>query len=145
EAQIGGWAQSSCGDPIKLSFDVKTVVANYSTLPNAVLRAQAAVLLRDGSWHAGETRLDAKTPMPFNLAPLQTVRLDLSFAVPLPAVAEGDACKNTHETYALYRDLFLAQPLQVKVVLTTLGEKQFTDVLQSSVPTTAQHAAKKAA
>jgi hypothetical protein len=47
-------------------------------------------------------------------------------------VPEGQACKNTHETYALYRDRFVAQPLQVKVGLKTLGEKRFTNVLQSA-------------
>src|SRR5262245_52745907 len=146
EAQIGGWAQSSCGDPIKLSFEVKSVVANYSTLPNAVLAAQAAVLLRDGSWHAGETRIDAKTPMPFNLAPLQTVKLDLSFVVPLPAVPEGEACKNTQEPSDVYCDLSRFNPLQVKVMLTSLGDKQSAAVLRSTAaPATPQLTLRKAA
>src|SRR5262245_13120300 len=99
DTDIRGWAQSSCGDPIKLSFDVKTVVANYSTLPNAILGAHAAVLMKDGSWHPADAKIDAKTPLPLNFAPLQTVKLDLSLILSLPAVSEGDACKNTNETY----------------------------------------------
>ena len=90
--------------------------------------------MSDGSWCMAESKIDQKTPMPLNLAPLQTVRLDVSVALPLPAVPEGDSCRNTHETYALYRDCFLAQPLQVKVTLKTLGEKQFADVLRSTSP-----------
>ena len=53
-------------------------------------------------------------------------------AVMVPAVPEGQACKNTHETYALYRDRFVAQPLQVKVELKTLGEKLFANLLRSA-------------
>jgi hypothetical protein len=146
DPQIGGWAQSSCGDPIRLAFEVKTVVANYSTLPNAVLGVHASVLMRDGSWRDAEARIDAKTPMPLNLAPLQTVKLDLSFVLAVPAVSAGEACRNTHETYALYRDRFLTQPLQVRVALTTLGEKQFADVLRAGGSAgTAPPLAKKAA
>ena len=132
DPQFGGYAQSSCSDPIKLSFEVKTVVANFSTLPNAVLGVQAAVKMIDGSWRAAETRIDAKTPLPLNMGSLQTVKLDLSLAVMVPAVPEGQACKNTHETYALYRDRFVAQPLQVKVELKTLGERLFANVLRSA-------------
>ncbi len=132
DSPIGGYAQSSCTDPIKLTFDVKTIVANYSTLPNAVLGAQATIKMTDGTWREAETRIDPKTPLPLNIASLQTVKLDLSLAVTVPAVPEGQACKNTHETYALYRDRFVAQPLQVKVGLKTLGGKLFADVLQSA-------------
>jgi hypothetical protein len=132
EPQVGGHAQSACSDPIKLVFDVKTVVANYSSLPNAVLGAQSWVRMRDGSWCDAETRLDPRTQLPLNLASLQTVRLDLSVTVGVPAVPEGNACKNTNEAFVLYRDRFMAQPLEVKVGLKTLGEKLFADVLTSA-------------
>ncbi len=132
DPQFAGHAQSSSSDPIRLTFEVKTVVANYSTLPNAVLGVQALVKMRDGSWHEAETRIDPRTPLPLNIASLQTVKLELSLTVTVPAVPEGDACKNTHEAYALYRDRFVAQPLQVKVALRTLGERMFASVLQSA-------------
>jgi hypothetical protein len=132
EPQFGGYAQSSCSDPIKLTFDVKTIVANHSTLPNALLGVGAMIKMSDGSWREAETRIDAKTPLPLNIASLQTVKLELSLAVAVPAVPEGQACKNTHETFALYRDRFVAQPLQVKVGLKTLGEKLFANTLQSA-------------
>jgi hypothetical protein len=132
DPQFGGYAQSSCSDPIKLSFEVKTIVANYSALPNAVLGVQAAVKMRDGSWRAAETRSDPKTPLPLNLAPLQTVKLELAVAVLVSALPEGQECKNTHETFRLYRDRFVAEPLEVKVALTTLGEKLFANVLRNA-------------
>jgi len=132
EPQLGGHAQSSCADPVKLVFEVKSVVANYSTLPNAVLGVLAAVKMRDGSWQEAETRLDPKTPLPLNIPPMQTLRLDLALTIAVPAVAEGEACKNTNETFALYRQRCVSQPLEVKIALKTLGEKLFADVLTSA-------------
>jgi hypothetical protein len=132
EAQLPGHAQSSCSDPIKLSFEAKSVVANYSSLPNAVLAVNTWVKMRDGSWQEAETRLDPKTPLPLNVPPLQTVRLDLSLTIAVPALPEGQGCKNTHETFALYRDRCIWQPLEVKVALKTLGENLFADVLTSN-------------
>lgn len=129
DPQVGGHAQSSCTDPVKLVFEVKSVVANYSSLPNALLAVDAAVKLRDGGWLDAEAQLDPKTPLPLNVAPMQTVRLDLVITVAVPALPEGEACKNTHETFALYRQHYLTQPLETKVMLTTLGERMFADVL----------------
>jgi len=130
--QFAGYAASSCGETIKLVFDVKAVVANYSSMPNAVLAADGWVKLKEGQWHDAEVRLDAKTPLPLNLAPLQTVRLDLSLTLAVPAIPEGEQCRNTNETFALYRQRFVADPLEVKIELKTLGEKLFADVLKSA-------------
>jgi hypothetical protein len=132
DAQLGGYAHSSCEDPVKLIFEVRSVVANYSTLPNALLGARGWVKLRDGSWREGEARLDPKTPLPLNIAPLQTVRLDLAVAITVPAIPEGNSCRNTNETFALYRDRCISQPVEVKVAVNTLGEKLFASVLTSA-------------
>lgn len=132
EPQLGGYANSSCGDPIRLVFEVKSVVANTSSLPNALLGVQAKVKMRDGAWQDAEARLDPKTPLPINIPAMQTMRLDLSLTIAVPSVPEGEACKNTHETFALYRNRFVAQPLQVQIGLKTLGEKMFANVLTSA-------------
>ena len=132
DPQLGGYAHSSCDDPVKLIFEVRSVVANYSTRPNALLGTRAWVKMRDGKWQEGETRLDPKTPIPLNVAPLQTVRLDLTVTVAVPAIPEGQACRNTNETFALYRERCVAQPVEVKVGVNTLGEKLFADVLTSA-------------
>src|SRR5436190_7755751 len=92
DPQIAGHAASSCGETIKLVFDVKAVVANYSILPNAVLGANAWVKMREGSWQPADARLDPKTPLPLNLAPLQTVRLDVGLTLAVPALVESAAC-----------------------------------------------------
>ena len=88
--------------------------------------------MREGVWQPADARFDAKTPLPLNLAPMQTVRLDLALTLALPALAEGQACRNTNETFLLYRDRFVAQPLEVKIELKTLGENLFADVLKSA-------------
>jgi hypothetical protein len=132
DPQLGGYAHSSCDNPVKLTFEVHSVVANYSTRPNAMLGTKAWVRMKDGTWKDGETRLDPKTPLPLNVAPLQTVKLDLTVSITVPAVPEGDACRNTHETFALYRERYVAQPVEVKVAVETLGEKLFADVLTSA-------------
>ena len=132
DPQLGGFAQSSCTDPVKLVFEVKSVVANYSSLPNALLGVEAKVKMRDGSWQDAETRLDPKTPLPINIPAMQTMRLDVSLTIAVPAVPEGQACRNTQETFALYRNRFVAQPLEVNIGLVTLGEKLFAYVLTSA-------------
>ena len=129
EPNLGAYAHSSCGDPIRLVIDVKAIVANHSALPNAVLGLRAWVRRRDGSWQAALVAADQKTPLPLNLPSLQTARLNLSAAVDLPAVPEGESCRNTNETCALYRRLFLADPLEVKVEVEALGDRSCTGVL----------------
>src|SRR5947207_2211001 len=129
EPQISGYARGSCDDPVRLAFEVKAVVANYSSMPNALLGVRAWVRTRAGYWQEAETSVDAKTPLPLNLPSLQTARLNLTATVAVPAIPEGTACRNTHETFALYRDRFLAQPVEVKVELNALNDQAFTDVL----------------
>ena len=129
EPQITGYARGSCDDPIRLTFEVKTIVANYSSMPNALLGVRAWVRMREGGWQEAETSIDAKTPLPLNLPSLQTARLNLTATVAVPAVPEGTACRNTHETFALYRDRFLAQPVEVRVELSALNDQAFRDVL----------------
>lgn len=132
EPNVGGYARSSCGDPIRLVFELKTIVANHSTLPNAVLGLRAWVKRRDGSWQAATATPDPKTPLPLNLPSLQTARLNLSAVIDLPAAPEGESCRNTHETFALYRRQFLAEPLEVKVEVEALGDRSFAGVLSAS-------------
>src|ERR1700722_17998707 len=81
EPRFGGYANSSCGDPIKLTFEVKVIVANYSTLPNALLGLNSWVKTREGAWLEAVTIPDPKTPLPLNVSPLQTVRLNLTSTI----------------------------------------------------------------
>jgi hypothetical protein len=131
EPRFGGYSPSSCGDPVRLVFEVKAVVANYSSLPNALLGVRTWLRLRDGSWREAEARIDERTALPLNLPAMQTSRLNLTATLAVPALAQGQSCRNTHETFALYSGHYLAQPVAVKLELTALGDRAFTDVLSS--------------
>src|SRR5947209_17265357 len=72
EPRFGGHAHSSCADPVKLTLEVRAVVANYSSLPNAVLGVRAWVRTREGSWRPAEAAVDPKNPLPLNVPPMQT-------------------------------------------------------------------------
>jgi hypothetical protein len=131
EPAFGGYAPSSCGETIKLILEIKAIVANCSALPNSLIGVRTWVKMRDGSWKEADTAVDPKNPLPMNLPSRQTVRLNLSATVAVPAIPEGDACKNTHETYALYRERCLPASPEVKVELNALEEQRFREVLTS--------------
>jgi hypothetical protein len=130
DPQLSGYAFSSSGDPIKLIFEPKLILANYSSLPNAVLGATVWMRHRDDGWLPTRAVIDAATPLPLNLAPMQTTRLGLRLTIEVPPVAEGDRCRNTHETFALYRNLMLPERLELRVELTSLGGCVFTSSLR---------------
>ena len=132
EPRFGGYAPSSCGDPVRLAFEVKAVVANCSSLPNALLGVRVWLRLREGTWQEAEAKIDERTALPLNLPAMQTSRLNLTATLAVPALAQGQSCRNTHETFALYRECYLAQPLEVKLELGALGDQAFTDVLSSA-------------
>ena len=67
--------------------------------------------------------------LPLNVAPLQTTRVNLRATIELPPVPEGDACRNTNETFALYRKLAFPEQLELRVELIGLGERHFTTLL----------------
>ena len=130
EPHMGGHAFSSHGDPIKLIFEPKLIVANYSSLPNALLGVRAWLKTREGGWLPAKVAPDVSTPLPINVPPLQTVRLNLSVPVEVPACPEGEECRNTSATFRLYRDRFLPAELELKLELTGLGETPFMTVVK---------------
>jgi hypothetical protein len=129
EPNISGHAFSSCGDPIKLIFTPRTILANYSSLPNAVLGVRLWLKNCEGAWLPMTTTLDKDSPLPINVAPMETVRLNLTATVELPAVPEGGRCRNTGETFSLYCDRFLPAAPEMKLELIGLGEKRFMEVV----------------
>ncbi len=109
-------------------FSIKAVVANYSSLPNAVLGVKAWVKSLDGTWQQAATSVDDKAQPPFNLPPLHTVPLALTATVTVPERPET-APRLSRREVALQS---VAQPVQLKLELTALNEKRFTEVI--SVP-----------
>ena len=106
-------------------FSVKAVVANYSALPNAVLGVRAWVKTREGNWAPAVTSVDDKTQPPFNLPPLHTVPLTLTATVTVPERPES-APRLSRREIALQS---VAEPVQVKLELTALNERRFTETL----------------
>jgi hypothetical protein len=130
EPHVGGHAFSSHGDTIKLIFEPKLIVANYSSLPNALLGVRAWLATREGGWILAKATLDASTPLPINISPMQTVPLNLTATVDLPAIPEGEECRNTNATFRLYRERCFPQDLEIKLELTALCEKRFKQVVR---------------
>lgn len=65
-----------------LRMELTLIVANHSTLPNAVIGAKVWIGLKDGTLkEADHLQFDPTTPQPFNIGSLQTVKLKLNGAL----------------------------------------------------------------
>jgi hypothetical protein len=113
----------------QLGFKVGVIVANHSSLPNAILGARLWVRLQDDWQEVDNLAFDKQTPQPFNLPPLQTVLLRLTGAV---SFAYEDALEGSSRTAANYLDAHVARPIQVKLELRHLNERTDTHVLTAS-------------
>lgn len=109
-----------------LLFRTSVIVANYSSLPNAVIAAEVALKSRDGDWE------DAAAPraagVPLNVPSMTTVRLDLEWSVQLPALAAAEALRPS-EIVKVYLDHYYAQPSRLGIAVWALGKKEFRAVL----------------
>ena len=110
------------GSTARALFGVKAVVANSSTLPNAVLGVKAWVQAADGGWLPATLSLDEKTQPPFNVPPMQTTPLAFTATVVVPERPES-APKVSRRDAA--REA-VARPLRIGVELTGLHEKRFS-------------------
>jgi hypothetical protein len=109
-------------------FSLKAVVANYSALPNSVLGVRAWVKGRDGDWQPATTLIDERTQPPFNLPPLHTVPLSITATVQVPERPDS-APRISRREVALKS---VAEPVQVKLELTALNEKRFTQIVSAA-------------
>jgi len=114
------------GETRGLLFRTSVIVANYSSLPNAVIAAEVALKLSDGDWE------DAAAPrvagLPVNVPSMTTVRLDLEWSVQFRALAAAEALR-PNEIVKAYLDHYYAQPSKMGIALWALGEKEFRTVL----------------
>lgn len=100
----------------------KLAIANYSSLPNAILGCRFFAKAKDGSW----TPLSiypswdniSSVEFPLNVPSMQTVSLQVWLEQKMPP---GD-----EETGWLKN---LSTPLELKVEMTALGERKFTQLL----------------
>jgi hypothetical protein len=108
----------------RIGLKVGVVVANYSVLPNAVLGARLWIRQQDGGWlEAGNIAFDKQTPQPFNVPPLQTVMLRLTGALSFPY---QDALEDGNKTAANYMGRFTSQPVEMKLELRQLNDRNDT-------------------
>lgn len=111
-------------------YFVRLAVANYSSLPNAVLRAKASIKMRDGSWKPADTRVGEGHSLPANVAPMTTAPLDLRLEIVVPGSLEGTgtAERNANAFSCI------ANPAEIRVELIALGEKKFRADLKNFDP-----------
>lgn len=112
-----------------LGLNLHLAVANYSTLPNAILGVDLQLKCRDGSWQeVTKLTIDKQTQLPMNLPPLQTAMLRLLGRIPFEYNKELEARKNIEGAYI---ERYLATPLTVKLAVRGLHEKQTTTMLHA--------------
>jgi hypothetical protein len=96
------------------------IVANYSTLPNALLGIRLWARQKNGGWMAVENiTFDAKTPLPFNVAAMQTVLVRVAGRIAFPIV---DDFEGTPTAMSSYLDRNLAAKCEIGVELRGLGD-----------------------
>ncbi|MBI4615705.1 MAG: hypothetical protein HY720_18955 [Planctomycetes bacterium] len=125
-----GADQSSSGSgtegAVTCHYYCRAVLANYSSLPNAVIGIRAWLRSRDRGWLAARVETEARSSVPFNLAPMQTCAVDLALSVELPGSLSGSTTASRKES-ALGS---VGSPLALKVELLALGERRFTQILE---------------
>src|SRR6185369_694882 len=79
EAAHLGWTRDTDQGPLYLAY-LRLAIANYSTLPNALLGCRFTVKGKDGAWLPLQLRARwnnlASFELPLNLPSMQTVPLD---------------------------------------------------------------------
>jgi hypothetical protein len=113
----------------QIGINVSIIVANYSSLPNAILGARLWIRQKDGWLAVDNLTFDKQSPQPFNVAPLQTVLLRLNGTLSFPY---RDEFEEGSKTMSNYLQALLAQPLEMKLQLRDLGDHSPTHVLTFS-------------
>ena len=110
----------STGDQRYVGCKFGLIVANYSSLPNALLGVRLWLRQRDRGWLEVENvTFDAKTPLPFNVPAMQTVLVRVAGRVAFPTV---DDFEGTPTVVSDYLDRNLATKREIGVELRGLGD-----------------------
>jgi hypothetical protein len=111
---------STVGPTRQIGVKLGVIVANYSSLPNALLSIRLWLRQREGRWLAVEgVSFDPKTPLPFNVPAMQTVLVRVTGRVAFPTT---DAIEGDSTTLSKYLERYAAQPRQIGVELRGLGD-----------------------
>ena|SRR5438105_4104316 len=114
------------GETRSLQFKTSAVVANYSSMPNAVISVELGMKRRDGSW--ADIAIVRAAGLPLNVPPMTTARLELEWSVMLPSLAPAEALRANEITNA-YLEHYYATPAKFGVSIWALGETEFRAVL----------------
>jgi hypothetical protein len=120
----------STGDQRHVGVKLGLIVANYSSLPNALLGLRLWMRQRDRGWLEVESvSFDAKTPLPFNVPAMQTVLVRVAGRM---AFATVDDFEGTPAALASYLDQYLAGKRMIGVELKGLGDYVATAEVSAS-------------
>jgi hypothetical protein len=119
------------GDTRGIGLNVNVIVANYSTLPNAIVGVKLSVKWKEGNWQpvTGVT-CDKSAPLPLNISPLQTSLLRLSGRLTFATLPE---LENQRDIVGAYSKHYLAQPIEFQVELQSLNNRIESAQLRSEV------------
>lgn len=114
-----------------IGLNTHIIVANYSTLPTAILGVKLSVKLNTGEWQpVTAVTCDKAAPLPLNVNPLQTTMLRLSGRLSFATV---DELENQRDIIGAYSKHYLAQPLEFQVKLQSLNNRLDFTVLRNEV------------
>jgi len=121
------------GDTRSIGLNVQIIVANNSSLPNAILGVKLSVKLKTGDWQpVTGVGCDKSAPLPLNISPLQTTLLRLTGRLSFASIEE---CENQRCIESAYSQHHLAQPVEFLAELHTLDDRIKTSHLISEAKT----------
>ena len=104
----------------QIGLKLGVIVANYSSLPNAILGARLWVRLPEGWQELTNVAFDKQTPQPFNVPSLQTVLLRLNATLSFPY---QEALEEGNKTVGNYLNRFLTPSRDIRIELRRLGDE----------------------
>jgi len=107
------------GESRQVGIKLGLIVANYSSLPNALLGVRLWLRQRDRKWLEVESAsFDKETPMPFNVPAMQTALIRITGRLSFPVT---DELEGTASAAVEYVKRYLADPCRIGVELQGLG------------------------
>ena len=111
-------------DSRQIGVKVGLVVANYSTLPNALIGAKASLRGTNGQWvELGSVSIDKQTPLPLNLPPMTTVLLRILGHLTFPYAADME---EGNKIVGNYLRKHIAEPRTLRIELLSLNDRKDT-------------------
>ena len=114
--RVGGGSEGM----VASRYQLHLAVANYSSLPNAMIGYRVDVKMPDGQWK--ELKLDTESlPVPANIGPMSTIGISLFGDISVPGSLDGTGTRDRE----VGAHKAIARPPQFRVELKSLGEKKF--------------------